>query len=59
MLSGENKLFDQASKLRDGSCIGVFAPQFGPCRGFFTGIKQEFWEGSRSRLRVALPLKLP
>ena len=35
-------LFDHAYTLRDGSGIGVFAPQFGPRRGFFVGMKQEF-----------------
>lgn len=35
-------LFDRAYELRDGSGIGVFAPQFGPRRGFFVGLKQEF-----------------
>jgi hypothetical protein len=27
--------------IRDGSGIGVFAPQFGPRRGFFFGISQK------------------
>jgi outer membrane receptor protein involved in Fe transport len=35
-------LFDDAYMLRDGSGIGVFAPQYGPRRGFFAGLKQEF-----------------
>jgi outer membrane receptor for ferrienterochelin and colicin len=30
-------LFDQSYELRDGTGIGVFAPQFGPRRGFFGG----------------------
>jgi hypothetical protein len=42
MPSGENIPLDQAFELRDGSCIGVFAPQSGPCRVSFAGIKQEF-----------------
>jgi outer membrane receptor protein involved in Fe transport len=29
-------LFDKAYELRDGTGIGVFAPQFGPRLGFFT-----------------------
>jgi outer membrane receptor protein involved in Fe transport len=33
-------LFDTVYELRDGSGIGVFAPQYGPRRGFFVGIKQ-------------------
>jgi outer membrane receptor protein involved in Fe transport len=35
-------LFDHAYVLRDGSGIGVFAPQYGPRRGFFVGLAQEF-----------------
>ena len=35
-------LLDHSYALRDGSGIGVFAPQFGPRRGFFVGLKQEF-----------------
>ena len=34
-------LFDQIYEIRDGSGIGVFAPQFGPRRGFFFGISQK------------------
>jgi outer membrane receptor protein involved in Fe transport len=34
-------LFDQIYEIRDGSGIGVFAPQFGPRRGFFVGISQK------------------
>jgi outer membrane receptor protein involved in Fe transport len=35
-------LFDNIYELRDGSGIGVFAPQFGPRRGFFVGLSQKF-----------------
>jgi outer membrane receptor protein involved in Fe transport len=35
-------LFDHSYVLRDGSGIGVFAPRFGPRRGFFAGLTQEF-----------------
>jgi outer membrane receptor protein involved in Fe transport len=35
-------LFDHIYELRDGSGIGVFAPQFGPRRGFFVGFSQKF-----------------
>ncbi|MBU6529467.1 TonB-dependent receptor [Methylocystis sp. MJC1] len=35
-------LLDHAYELRNGSGIGVFAPQFGPRRGFFVGLKQAF-----------------
>jgi len=34
-------LFDKIYEIRDGSGIGVFAPQFGPRRGFFAGISQK------------------
>ena len=34
-------LFDRIYQIRDGSGIGVFAPQFGPRRGFFIGISQK------------------
>ena len=34
-------LFDQIYEIRDGSGIGVFAPQFGPRRGFFLGISKK------------------
>lgn len=34
-------LFDTIYGIRDGSGIGVFAPQFGPSRGFFVGITQK------------------
>ncbi len=35
-------LFDHVYELRDGSGIGVFAPQYGPRRGFFVGFSQKF-----------------
>jgi hypothetical protein len=34
-------LFDKIYELRDGSGIGVFAPQFGARRGFFAGLSQK------------------
>jgi hypothetical protein len=34
-------LFDSIYEIRDGSGIGVFAPQFGPRRGFYFGISQK------------------
>ena len=33
---------DHQYVIRSGSGIGVFAPQYGPRRGFFAGLKQEF-----------------
>jgi outer membrane receptor protein involved in Fe transport len=35
-------LFDHVYEIRDGSGIGVFAPQFGPRRGYFVGFSQKF-----------------
>jgi len=34
-------LFDTIYEIRDGSGIGVFAPQYGPRRGFYLGISQK------------------
>jgi outer membrane receptor protein involved in Fe transport len=34
-------LFDQIYELRDGSGIGVFAPQYGARRGYYMGISQK------------------
>src|SRR3984957_19392551 len=34
-------LFDKIYELRDGSGIGVFAPQFGARRGYFVGLSQK------------------
>ena len=34
-------LFDQIYELRDGTGIGVFAPQFGARRGFYLGLSQK------------------
>ena len=34
-------LFDSVYEIRDGSGIGVFAPQYGPRRGFYFGISQK------------------
>ena len=35
-------VFDNIYVIRDGSGIGVFAPQFGPRRGYFVGLSQKF-----------------
>jgi outer membrane receptor protein involved in Fe transport len=35
-------VFDQIYELRDGTGIGVFAPQFGPRRGYYVGVSQKF-----------------
>ena len=34
-------LFDEVYEIRSGSGIGVFAPQYGPRRGFFAGLSQK------------------
>jgi hypothetical protein len=38
-------LFDTVYEIRDGSGIGVFAPEFGPRRGFYFGYAQKFAPG--------------
>ncbi|MFA5955017.1 TonB-dependent receptor [Hyphomicrobium sp.] len=35
-------LFDEVYTIRDGEGIGVFAPQYGPRRGYFVGVSQKF-----------------
>jgi outer membrane cobalamin receptor len=35
-------LFDKVYEIRDGSGVGVFAPQYGPRRGLFVGVTKEF-----------------
>jgi len=35
-------LFDTIYLIRDGTGIGVFAPQYGPRRGYFVGISKKF-----------------
>ena len=35
-------LFDTIYLIRDGSGIGVFAPQYGPRRGYFVGVSKKF-----------------
>ena len=35
-------VFDTLYQIRSGTGIGVFAPQYGPRRGFFTGLSQKF-----------------
>ncbi len=35
-------LFDEAYEIRSGTGVGVFAPQWGPRRGFFVGYSQKF-----------------
>ncbi len=35
-------LFDKVYELRDGTGIGVFAPQYGPRRGIYLGLSQKF-----------------
>ena len=35
-------VFDVDYQIRDGSGVGVFAPQYGQRRGFFVGLSQAF-----------------
>ena len=37
-----NNLFDRIYEIRDGTGIGVFAPQYGPRRGVFIGLSKSF-----------------
>ncbi len=37
-----NNLFDKVYEVRDGSGIGVFAPQYGPRLGVFAGVSKSF-----------------
>ncbi len=37
-----NNAFDHVYEIRDGSGIGVFAPQYGPRRGLFLGLSKKF-----------------
>jgi outer membrane receptor protein involved in Fe transport len=37
-----NNAFDSVYEIRDGSGIGVFAPQYGPRRGIFLGLSKKF-----------------
>jgi opacity protein-like surface antigen len=39
-------LLDQAYELRNGTGIGVFAPQFGARRGYYFGLSQKFGPGA-------------
>ncbi|PWT90625.1 MAG: hypothetical protein C5B56_05120, partial [Proteobacteria bacterium] len=39
-------VFDTVYQIRTGSGIGVFAPQFGPRRGFYVGLSQKFGPGA-------------
>jgi outer membrane receptor protein involved in Fe transport len=34
-------LFDKIYEIRSGTGIGVFAPQYGPRRGYFVGFTQK------------------
>jgi len=38
-------VFDTIYSIRNGSGIGVFAPQFGPRRGYYFGLSQKFGPG--------------
>ena len=35
-------LLDSVYFIRNGSGIGVFAPQYGPRRGYFLGVSKKF-----------------
>jgi len=46
-------LLDQAYELRNGTGIGVFAPQFGARRGYYFGLSQKFGPGATADKRGA------
>ena len=35
-------VFDEVYELRSGSGVGVFAPQYGPRRGYYGGVTYDF-----------------
>jgi outer membrane receptor protein involved in Fe transport len=35
-------VFDKVYEIRDGTGVGVGAPEFGPRRGFFVGLTKSF-----------------
>ena len=35
-------IFDTIYQIRSGTGIGVFAPQYGPRRGYFAGVSKKF-----------------
>ena len=48
---------DNIYEIRDGSGIGVFAPQFGPRRGFYFGLSQKI--GDVGPTASLMPTKAP
>jgi len=56
-------VFDSVYLIRDGSGIGVFAPQYGPRRGFYLGLSQKFGPGADKAPETpaysAFPTKAP
>ena len=51
-------LFDTSYVIRNGSGIGVFAPQYGPRRGYYFGLAQKFGPGANKSVASA-PSYLP
>jgi opacity protein-like surface antigen len=46
-------VFDTSYVIRNGTGIGVFAPQYGPRRGYFFGLAQKFGPGANKPAAVA------
>jgi len=46
-------VFDVSYAIRNGTGVGVFAPQFGPRRGFYFGLAQKFGPGANKPPKVA------
>jgi hypothetical protein len=45
-------LFDTSYAIRNGTGIGVFAPQYGPRRAYYLGLAQKFGPGANSSLPI-------
>jgi opacity protein-like surface antigen/outer membrane receptor protein involved in Fe transport len=52
-------VFDTIYAIRNGTGIGVFAPQFGPRRAFLVGLSQKFGPGANAAKPAAMPLYTP
>jgi outer membrane receptor protein involved in Fe transport/opacity protein-like surface antigen len=52
-------VFDTVYVIRDGSGIGVFAPQYGPRRGFYFGLSQKFGPGADKPVETSNYYKAP
>jgi outer membrane immunogenic protein len=51
-------LFDVSYAIRNGTGVGVFAPQYGPRRGYYFGLSQKFGPGAKPE-KSAEPVYVP